>query len=55
MGDDGVVSRNARAATGENAGGRGGLRFSIAPDGQSDGVLIENLNIPGQGTFARVK
>ena len=41
--------------TGENAGGPGGLRFSIAPDGQADQVLIENLNIHGQGTFARVK
>ena len=41
--------------TGESAGGPGGLRFSIAPDGQSDGVLIENLNINGQGTFSRVK
>lgn len=40
---------------GESAGGPGGLRFSIAPDGQADGVLIENLNIHGQGTFTRVK
>lgn len=41
--------------TGENAGGPGGLRFSIAPGGQADQVLIENLNIHGQGTFSRVK
>jgi CubicO group peptidase (beta-lactamase class C family) len=41
--------------TGESAGGRGGLRFSIAPDGQADSVLIENLNIHGQGTFLRAK
>ncbi len=41
--------------TGESAGGPGGLRFSVAPDGQADGVLIENLNLHGQGTFSRVK
>jgi CubicO group peptidase (beta-lactamase class C family) len=41
--------------TGESAGGPGGLRFSIAPDGRADSVLIENLNIHGQGTFSRVK
>lgn len=27
----------------------------IAPDGQADGVLIENLNVHGQGVFSRVK
>jgi len=41
--------------TGESAGGPGGLRFSITPAGQADLVLIENLNIHGQGTFSRVK
>ena len=41
--------------TGENAGGPGGLRFSIAPDGQADCVLIENLNIHGQGRFSHMK
>ena len=41
--------------TGENAGGPGGLRFSIAPDDAADSVLIENLNIHGQGTFLRMK
>jgi CubicO group peptidase (beta-lactamase class C family) len=41
--------------TGESAGGPAGVRFSIAPDRQSDRVLIKNLNIHGQGTFPRVK
>jgi hypothetical protein len=41
--------------TGENAGGPGGLRFAIAPDGAADSVLIENLNTHGQGTFLRMK
>ncbi len=41
--------------TGESAGGPSGLVFSIAPDGQADRVLIENLNVHGQGAFARVK
>jgi hypothetical protein len=31
------------------------VRFAVAPDGQADSVLIENLNIHGQGKFARVK
>ncbi|MEX2112176.1 MAG: serine hydrolase [Pirellulales bacterium] len=41
--------------TGESAGGPSGVVFSIAPDSQADQVLIENLNIHGQGTFSRVK
>ena len=41
--------------TGESAGGPSGVRFSIAPDGQADQVLIENLDIHGQATFSRVK
>jgi CubicO group peptidase (beta-lactamase class C family) len=41
--------------TGESAGGPGGLRFSIAPDSKADQVLIENLNIHGQGAFLRMK
>ncbi len=39
--------------TGEMAGGRSGVRFSIAPDGQADRVLIENLDVHGQGSFSR--
>jgi hypothetical protein len=41
--------------TGESAGGLSGVRFSIDTDRQADRVLIENLNIHGQGAFARVK
>jgi len=41
--------------TGEMSGGRGGLRFAIEPTGPADSVLIENLNVYGQGTFSRVK
>ena len=40
---------------GESAGGPAGVCFSIDPTRQADRVLIENLNIHGQGTFARVK
>jgi len=40
---------------GESAGGLAGVSFSIAPDRQADRVLIENLNIHGQGAFSRVK
>ena len=41
--------------TGESAGGPSGVRFSIDTDRQADRVLIENLNIHGQGAFTRVK
>jgi hypothetical protein len=40
---------------GESAGGLSGVRFSIDPGRKADRVLIENLNIHGQGTFSRVK
>jgi CubicO group peptidase (beta-lactamase class C family) len=40
---------------GESAGGPAGVRFSIDPGGQADRVLIENLNIHGQGAFSRVQ
>jgi hypothetical protein len=38
---------------GENAGGLSAVRFFIDPTGRADSVLIENLNIHGQGTFKR--
>jgi CubicO group peptidase (beta-lactamase class C family) len=41
--------------TGESAGGLAGVRFFIDPGGQAVRVLIENLNIHGQGTFTRCK
>jgi hypothetical protein len=41
--------------TGEMAGGRSGVCFSVAPDGRADRVLIENLNVYGQGAFNRAK
>ena len=41
--------------TGENATGLSAVRFSVAPTGQADRVLIENLNIHGLGTFTREK
>ena len=40
---------------GESAGGPSGVCFSIDPTRQADRVLIENLNLHGQGTFTRVK
>ncbi len=40
---------------GESAGGLAGVRFSIDPVREAERVLIENLNIHGQGTFSRVK
>jgi CubicO group peptidase (beta-lactamase class C family) len=40
---------------GESAGGPAGVRFFIAPNRHADQVLIENLNIHGQGTFSRAK
>jgi hypothetical protein len=40
---------------GEMAGKRSGVRFSVAADGKADRVLIDNLNVHGQGTFTRGK
>jgi CubicO group peptidase (beta-lactamase class C family) len=40
---------------GESAGNLAGVRFSVAPNRQADRVLIENLDIHGLGSFARVK
>jgi CubicO group peptidase (beta-lactamase class C family) len=39
--------------TGESAGGLTGVRFSVTPEGKADRVLIEYLDIHGQGTFTR--
>jgi hypothetical protein len=40
---------------GENAVGRTGVTFTIGPDVQATHVVIENLNVHGEGTFKRVK
>lgn len=39
---------------GENAVGRSGITFTIGPDGRATQVLVENLNVHGEGTFKRV-
>jgi CubicO group peptidase (beta-lactamase class C family)/pimeloyl-ACP methyl ester carboxylesterase len=39
---------------GENAVGRSGVTFTIGPDGQATQVVVENLNVHGEGTFKRV-
>jgi CubicO group peptidase (beta-lactamase class C family) len=39
---------------GEAAGGLSGVTFLVGPDQQATQVVIENLNIHGQGTFPRV-
>jgi CubicO group peptidase (beta-lactamase class C family) len=39
---------------GENAVGRSGVTFTIGPDGQATKVIVENLNVHGEGTFKRV-
>jgi hypothetical protein len=38
---------------GENAVGTSGVTFTIAPDGKASQVLVENLNVRGEGTFKR--
>jgi CubicO group peptidase (beta-lactamase class C family) len=40
--------------TGENAAGRSGITFTIGPDGQATQIVVENLNVRGEGTFKRV-
>jgi CubicO group peptidase (beta-lactamase class C family) len=39
---------------GENAVGRSGITFTIGPDGKPAQVVVENLNVRGEGTFNRV-
>jgi CubicO group peptidase (beta-lactamase class C family) len=39
---------------GENAVGRSGITFTIGPDGKTATVLVENLNVRGEGIFKRV-
>jgi CubicO group peptidase (beta-lactamase class C family) len=38
---------------GENAVGRSGVTFTIGADGKATAVIIENLNVRGEGTFKR--
>src|SRR6266516_74090 len=38
---------------GENAVGRSGITFTIGPDGKATQVIMENLNVRGEGTFKR--
>lgn len=39
---------------GENAVGRSGITFTIGPDGKAAQVVVENLNVRGEGTFKPV-
>src|SRR6266487_1401567 len=38
---------------GENGVGRSGITFTIGPDGKAIQVVVENLNVRGEGTFKR--
>ena len=38
---------------GENAAGAAGVTFTIGPDGKATTVVVENLNVRGEGTFKR--
>ncbi len=38
---------------GENAVGRSGITFTIGPDGKATQVIVENLNVHGEGIFKR--
>src|SRR5437762_6709760 len=38
---------------GENAVGRSGITFTVGPDGKAAQVVVENLNVRGEGTFRR--
>jgi CubicO group peptidase (beta-lactamase class C family) len=40
---------------GENAVGRSGVTFTIGPDGKATQVVVENLNVRGEGTFKRAE
>ena len=38
---------------GENAVGRSGVTFTVSPDGKATQVVVENLNVRGEGIFKR--
>ncbi len=38
----------------ENAVGKSGIPFTIGSDGKAAQVLVENLNVRGEGAFKRV-
>jgi len=40
---------------GENAVGRSGITFTVGPDGNATQVVVENLNVRGEGTFKRAE
>jgi hypothetical protein len=40
---------------GESAIGLSGVTFTIGDDGKSASVVVENLNIHGEGKFTRVQ
>ncbi len=39
---------------GENAVGRSGITFTVSADGKAAQVLVENLNVRGEGVFKRI-
>jgi CubicO group peptidase (beta-lactamase class C family) len=39
---------------GENAVGRSGITFTVGPDAKATQVVVENLNVRGEGVFKRV-
>jgi CubicO group peptidase (beta-lactamase class C family) len=39
---------------GENAVGRSGITFTVGPDGKSAQIVVENLNVRGEGVFKRI-
>ena len=39
---------------GENAVGMSGITFTVGPDGKAAQVLVENLNVRGEGVFKRI-
>ena len=38
---------------GENEVGPSGITFTLGPDGKASLVIVENLNVRGEGTFVR--
>jgi CubicO group peptidase (beta-lactamase class C family) len=40
---------------GENAVGRSGITFTVGPDGKATQIVVENLNVRGEGTFKRAE
>ena len=54
IGPTSAISLMIAGTVGEMAGGLSGVTFAVGPDRRASRVVVENLDVNGQGTFTRV-